>query len=322
MPPLALRPRRVGEILDAAIKLYLGNARVLMSSAVAIVVPLQILSGIVMLSAYSDGRDINTGFGSLGTTLTPAEAHARLGATAINEVASIIGSAFVLAACVKALSDAYLGQSPTAGGSLRFGLRRLLPLVALELVYVIGQLFGFVALIIPGIWLYGAWAVRVPALVVEGAGPFRSLGRSRRLVKGRWWPVAGVLLVATLMVGLLGSVIAGALAALAIANGNPSVLFAVTISVLSAIVSGVLLQPFSAAVVTVLYYDLRIRKEGYDLELLADQLGLQAAGLPPRPDAGLQAPGGGFQGPVGPEHVGQPGGPPYWPPPPGWRPTD
>jgi hypothetical protein len=313
MPPLALRPRRVGEILDAAIKLYLGNARVLMSSAVAIVVPLQILSGIVMLSAYSDGRDINTGFGSLGTTLTPAEAHARLGATAINEVASIIGSAFVLAACVKALSDAYLGQSPTAAGSLRFGLRRLLPLVALELVYVIGQLFGFVALIIPGIWLYGAWAVRVPALVVEGAGPFRSLGRSRRLVKGRWWPVAGVLLVATLMVGLLGSVIAGALAALAIANGNPSVLFAVTISVLSAIVSGVLLQPFSAAVVTVLYYDLRIRKEGYDLELLADQLGLQAAGLPPRPDAGLQAPGGGFQGPVGPEH---------WPPPPGWRPTD
>ena len=311
----ALRPRRVGEILDAAIKLYLGNARVLMSSAAAIVVPLQILSGIVMLSAYSDGRDISTGFSGFGATITPAEAHARLGASAINEVTTLVGSAFVVAACVKALSDAYLGQSPTARGSLRFGLRRLLPLLALEIVYGIGQVLGFVALIIPGIWLFAAWSVRVPALVIEGTGPFRSLGRSRRLVKGRWWPTAGVLLVATVMVGVIGTVIGGGLAAAAIANGNPSVLFAVVISVLSAIVSGVVLQPFSAAVVTVLYYDLRIRKEGYDLELLADQLGLPTAGLPPRPDQG-------FQGPVGPEHVGQPGGPPYWPPPPGWRPAD
>jgi hypothetical protein len=321
MPPLALRPRRVGEILDAAIKLYLSNARVLMGSAAAIVVPIQLLSGIVLLSVYSDGNDIGTGFASIGRTITPAEAHARLGAGVIIDVTAWIGSAFVLAACVKALSDAYLGESPSTRGSLRFGLRRLLPLLALEIVYLIGQLLGFVALIVTGIWLYGMWSVRVPALVIERTGPFRSLRRSYQLVKGRWWPVAGVLIVAYLMVFILGGLISGALSALALSSGDPSVLLAATISVLSGIVSGVLVQPFSASVVTVLYYDLRIRSEGYDLELLADQLGIEPAALPERfgesdPDAV------GYRGPIGPEDVGKPGGPPYWPPPPGWRPTD
>ncbi|HWD70130.1 MAG TPA: hypothetical protein VG293_08025 [Solirubrobacteraceae bacterium] len=319
----------MGEILDAAIKLYLGNARVLMGSAAAIVVPIQLLSGIVLMSAYSDGHDISSGFSGFGQTVTPAEAHARLGASAINGVTSWVAGAFVLAACIKALSDAYLGESPTATGSLRFGLRRLLPLLGLTIVYTIGQLLGFVALIITGIWLYAMWSVRVPACVIERAGPFRSLRRSYGLVKGRWWPVAGVLIVSYFMVLVIGGLISGGLIAAAISNSNPSVQFAVTISVLSGIISGVLLQPFSAAVVTVLYYDLRIRKEGYDLELLADQLGLEASGLPPasstgrhRSPEGSQGAAGGFRGPVGPEDVGKPGGPPYWPPPPGWRPTD
>jgi len=314
MAPLALRPRRVGEILDAAIKLYLGNARVLMSSAAAIVVPIQLLSSIVLLSAYNDGNDVGAGFASIGKTLTPAEAHARLGADLITDVTTWIGGAFVLAACVKALSDAYLGQAPTADGSLRFALRRLLPLLALQIVYIIGLLLGFVALIITGVWLYAMWSVAVPSLVIERTGPFRSLSRSYRLVRGRWWPVAGVLVVSYLMVVIIGGLIGAGLGAVALSSSNPSVLLAVSITVLSAIVSGVLVQPFSAAVVTVLYYDLRIRKEGYDLELLADQLGLDASSLPAAPEEG-------FRGPVGPEDVGTPGGPPYWPPPPDWRPT-
>ena len=131
------------------------------------------------------------------------------------------------------------------------------------------------------------------------------------------------------MVLIIGGLISAGLIAAAVSNSNPSVQFAVIISVASGIISGVVLQPFSASVVTVLYYDLRIRKEGYDLELLADQLGLEASGLPPHPDAGsgtpagwADGPSGGFRGPVGPDDVGKPGGPPYWPPPPGWRPTD
>jgi hypothetical protein len=311
----AMRPRRVGEILDAAIKLYLGNARVLIGAVAVVVVPLQVLYGVVLLSVYTNAHDISAGFTNLGgTTLTQSEAHARLGASLIGTGTNLVGDSLVLAACVKALSDAYLGQQPYIGDSLRFGLRRLLPLIVVVILRGIGLAIGFILLVIPGIWLYAAWSVSIPALVIERTGPFRSLGRSRRLVKGSWWRSAGVLVVSSVLALVVGGLIEGLLTAAALSSGNPSVVFVVVITVLATIVSAVLLQPFAAAVTTVLYYDLRIRREGYDLELVAEQLGIPAASMPSDPV------GGGFSGPVGPEHVGRPGGPPYWPPPPGWQP--
>lgn len=309
-----MRPRRVGELLDASIKLYLGNVRVLMGAVVWVVVPLQVLYGIVLLSVYTNPHDISTGFVHIGAAVTPAEANARLGAGVIAQLANLIGNSLVLGACVKAVSDAYLGQRAAVGDSLRFGLRRLLPLIVLVIVRGIGEVFGFVLLIIPCIWVYAAWSVAVPALVIERAGPIRSLGRSRRLVKGSWWRTAAVLLLATIISSVVGALIEGLLSAAALSSGNPSVLFVVVITVLAAIVSSVLLQPFLAAVITVLYYDLRIRREGYDLELMAEQLGIAPYKMP----EGLSHDG--FSGPIGPESVGLPGGPPYWPPPPGWQP--
>jgi hypothetical protein len=310
----AMRPRGIGELLDAAIKLYTGNARTLMGTVAVMVVPLQIVFGFVLLSIYSNPHDISTGFTNLGTTYTPAEAHARLGAEAITGIGGLLANSLMLAVCVKALSDAYLGQRPSARDSLRFGLRRLLPLLVLVVALLLFNALAFVLLIIPGIWLYAAWCVSVPALVIEGAGPFGSIRRSYRLVKGSWWHTALVLLVAEILSLVVSGLIEGLLTGAALASGRPSVLFAVAITTLAAIVSAVLLQPFIAAVITVLYYDLRIKHEGYDLELMAEQLGLSPANMPGGP------PGGGFSGPIGPEHVGLPGGPPYWPPPPGWQP--
>jgi hypothetical protein len=314
-----MRPRRVGEILDAAIKLYVQNARTLMGAVVVIVVPLQVLYGVVLLSVYSNPHDISAGFASIGTTVTPAEAHARLGATAIAQIINLLGNSLILGACVKALSAAYLGQQPTVRDSLRFGGRRLLPLLVLVILRSIGLVIGFLLLIVPGVWLYAAWSVAVPVLLIEQAGPIRSLGRSRRLVQGSWWRSAGVLIVAAVLGLVVGGAIEGLLTGAALASGHPSIGFVVIITVLAAIVSAVLLQPFSAAVVTVLYYDLRIRREGYDLELVAEQLGISALSMPPDQSNG-GAPGVGFSGPLGPESVGQPGGPPFWPPPPGWQP--
>ena len=59
-----------------------------------------------------------------------------------------------------------------------------------------------------------------------------------------------------------------------------SVVVGVVLVTLSSGIASVLVQPFQAAIRTVLYYDLRVRKEGYDVELLAEQLGIEAAELP------------------------------------------
>lgn len=311
-----LRPLRVGEILDAAIKVYIGNARVLMGLTATIVVPLQILSGIVLLSTVSSGSDVPVGFSGVSAQSTTDQA-ARLGALAVLEVTSVIALVFTTAACVKAVSDSYLGQPPAIGTSLRFAVRRLLPLVAMDILLFLGLILGFIALIVPFVWLYVSWSIASPVLLIDRVGPARALRRSVGLVRGRWWPTAGVLVVATVM----GGVIAGALEALLAAislHSHPSVLLATTVVSLATAVSTIITKPFQAAVATVLYYDLRVRREGYDLQLLAEQLGLPARSADSDPAGGLS---GDWSEPLGPESVGQPGGPPFWPPPPGWRPA-
>jgi hypothetical protein len=314
MSTVDLRPLRVGEILDSGIKLYLSNARTLMGAAATVVIPLQLLAAVVLLSTYGDGNDIPAGV-SFSSSTTVAEAHARLGATAITFVSSLIGTALVTAACTKAVSDRYLDSPAAIKPSLVFALRRVIPLLVMLILSYLCLLLAFILLIIPGIWLYTSLVVATPALLIEQLSPPRALRRSRRLVKGRWWATAGVQLVYVIMIAVLGGAIGGALGAIALSGGTPSVLFATTISFLSGTISGILLQPFAASVVTVLYYDLRVRREGYDLQLLAEQLGLPEGSL-----AQVAPPGKGFTAPPGPESVGQPGGPPYWPPPPGWQP--
>jgi hypothetical protein len=310
---MKLRPLRVGEVLDASIKLYARNARTLIGAAAVAVIPLQLISAVVLISVYSSGQDIPAGFSGAFKRVPAADASARVGATGITTLVSVLMIAFVSAVCVQAVSSAYLDHPLSSWESIRFGMRRFLPLLAMLIVLYIGLGVAFVLLVIPGIWLYAAWGVATPALMIEGLGPFRALGRSRRLVKGRWGATAGVLLISFLMTTILTSVVSGILTAIALTSSNPSVTFAVLISLLSGVVSGLIVQPFQATVTTVLYYDLRIRHEGYDLHLLAEQLGLPEGSL-----GGADGEDAGFDRPLGPEMVGQPGGPPYWPPPPGW----
>ena len=63
------------------------------------------------------------------------------------------------AASVKAVSDTYLGHPPAIGTSLRYALRRLLAVLGCEMLRVLGLIVAFIALIVPGIWLYGRWSV-------------------------------------------------------------------------------------------------------------------------------------------------------------------
>ena len=77
------------------------------------------------------------------------------------------------------------------------------------------------------------------------------------------------------------------------------------IAAVSGTAGALISTPFSAAYHTVLYFDLRVRKEAFDLRLLASGIGVEPPpGWVPEPEPA-------------PLPTGQP---PYWPPPPGWQP--
>jgi hypothetical protein len=130
-------------------------------------------------------------------------------------------------------------------------------------------------------------------------------------VRGRWWPTFATLLVGYLLIGILGAIVSSVIMIVpsVLADGNTFV--GAVGAVVGGTVGSAITTPYSAAVITLLYFDLRVRKEGLDLQLIAE-----GAGVERDPDAPLPAP---LAGDVyTPEERAQA---PYWPPPPGWKPA-
>ena len=124
--------------------------------------------------------------------------------------------------------------------------------------------FGVMALGVVGTLILGARYVNIAAAVMlEDRGPLAARRRSTELVKGSLARTAGVVFVAG-VVYMVGVLTAWALAGLVTREANASSQIAGAL--------GVALYPFVGALLTVLYYDLRIRREGYDLELMSRAL--------------------------------------------------
>jgi len=75
----------------------------------------------------------------------------------------------------------------------------LLPLFFLSVIAMILIMVGFIAFIIPGIYLMVAMSLSIPILFFERLGIFESIGRSFKLIKGKWWSTFGLLFVANIM---------------------------------------------------------------------------------------------------------------------------
>jgi hypothetical protein len=116
--------------------------------------------------------------------------------------------------------------------------------------------------------------------------------------------VVGYLLVSIVTLALTGLVVG-----VAFANPARNTVTGFVLNTLATTLGSMIATPAAAAFITVLYIDLRVRKEGFDLLLLARRLGIE------RPDGQVVAPA------FIPDVV-QTGGsqPPFWPPPPGWQP--
>jgi hypothetical protein len=119
-----------------------------------------------------------------------------------------------------------------------------------------------------GIFLLMRWFVSWNVLLLEHRGPLASLARSWELTQGSWWHTCGVVLSTGLIVSLITWAFFGALGGAAMvagfAFGSPAL--SAVITALLGMVSSAVTEPFLMAIFTVLYFELRARAEGYDLE--------------------------------------------------------
>lgn len=302
-----LRPLGIGEVLDVGIKIVWRSAATMLRIVVPILLPVQFFSSLIAISA-EDPQTVDPVTGELVYNTDDVWIYVT-GLIAI-AVIGLLATTLVTAACFKAVGDAYLGERPSAKSSLGYALRRTHSIIWVTFLGWIVVVIGFVLCIIPGIWLYVAFALAVPVLLTEGLKGRKALGRSKRLIQGRWWPAFAIIVLGTLLTSIVGGVVTGLLDAASLTNADNE-----TVSVLTSTVGGTvaaaITTPFTAAFVTVLYFDLRVRKEGFDLQLFAERLGLA-----PRPEGEYRPPPAATEAPAASGEQ-----PPYWPPPPGWKPS-
>ena len=315
MRQTGLRPLSVGEILDVSIKVYRQLFATLAAVVAVVTVPIAVIELVVQLSVLpTENFSFSANPLRPGSVVFPSAARVAttLGGGLVLVVLGLLASQLAIAGCTKAIADGYLGGHPTWQDSLRFGASRLGSLVWLTILTGAGLLLAFLCLVVPGIWLYAAWGVAVPALLLEGRRGTGALGRSFRLVRGRWWATAAVLLVATVLRSVVSDVVGGVIDGIVLLGQHSTVLSTLVGEIVSAGLT-IVLTPFVAAVAVVLYVDLRVRKEGFDLQLLAQSVGTDGpAGPPPGflpPTYPGPFPGGGPWGPQGGPWGPGPGGP-------------
>ena len=273
------------ELLDELFRLYRRHFSLIVAVSLLVALPAlvwSLVTGIYRLNSASYANLFTT-TGSATPSFNSQQFSNLLGILALGLIGGFFLLPISLGAVFRAITDVALGRPATIGSVLRETLARYLPLlglVALGILMLIGwiiaETIGFILLILPGfavlcaaIYLAVRWSLVVAAMMAEDIGPIRGLGRSWNLVSGSWWRTFGILLIVWVLQVIITYglfILFGVIAALFSTGDFQAALVQVGGTLLSAVVS-----PITTIAVTLLYFDLRVRKEGLDLDQLAQQ---------------------------------------------------
>ncbi|MFB6271571.1 MAG: hypothetical protein ABEL51_01625, partial [Salinibacter sp.] len=270
--PRWLRPMSMGDVFDEAFQLYRDHFGTLFLIAlVAHLIPI----GVNLITSITGTPPVGqapppsmNGTGNIPFAQPPSA-----GIIANNWLLMVADSlAFYVsyAALAWAIANRYLGSPSSIGTAYGSILSRLLPYLATSLL--VGLMFVGAGLlfIIPVLGWIGAPILIVillfmtafvnPAFVIEDRRYTEAISRSRELAQGHW----GRLFI----LGLVGLVLLGGLPALISFTIDASPLLSDTLANLLR----ALLLPIMLSATVILYFDIRVREEGFDLELLVREL--------------------------------------------------
>ena len=265
-----MRPLEVGDLLDETFRMYRRHFVLFGGMSVILSIPSAAFFGLALGSLSSV---INQTNGQINDTsfLTPL-----LAGLAAGLLVNFLFLPFSLGAITYAACESALGRTVTAGSVLSGVLRRYFPLLGYWVLFLVTFYVSLVLCIVPvalWAWIFVGWIVVTPAMFVENIGLGAAFGRSWRLVEGRWWRTFLVLL----LIGVIWYVAGVALGAFLELGRfllqlvvSPFIAIAIS-SVTSQIVAAVV-NPILQIAIVLVYFDLRVRKEGLDLFQMAYQL--------------------------------------------------
>lgn len=197
---------------------------------------------------------------------------ASLSWTAAIMVVGMILAAASQAATVIAVSELHLDRPASVMDSFSRVQGHLFGVIVISIIVVLGVGVGMLAFLVPGILLAIIWSLAVPAKVLENKGALAALSRSVDLVKGDWGRVFVIyLLVLVLSIGvplLFGVPIIVATYMSAKAGMKNAVLGWQIASLVASFVAVSLVGAVGTIAFSLVYYDERVRKEAFDLQLM------------------------------------------------------
>jgi hypothetical protein len=297
-----LRPLALGEIFDGGFQAIRSNPRTMIGIAAVV------LSIVTLLSAVPQAAMLR-GVGSMMETTDPTFddllniMNSTLETSLVGTVITVIAINIVTAMLVLAVSTAVLGQRITPAQAWRRVRPRVFAVLGLAIVETLALVGAFLLPVVPGVlvavagavvpgvilavvgfiggvaltaFLGTRWSFAAPALLLEEQGVFAAMRRSFRLVRGSFWRVLGISLLAQLLVGVGSAVIQTPFSLVSMLFQDADRMYAdfwanlgqLTVQGIGQVIAGAVFYPFVAAVTTLLYIDVRMRHEGLDVELL------------------------------------------------------
>lgn len=327
---IPLRPLGVGEILDGAVTTARAHWRTVLGVSLGVAVLMSLISTLVTGLLLSDNSSLqaleNEPVPDLDDALNALAA--TLSALGLTGIVTLVGTVVATAMLTIVVSRAVLGHPVALGATWREAaphLLRMLGLTVLVALIVIGAVVagvlpgllvgaagsagggvalgvvGGIAGLVAGVWLWVRFCLAPPALMLERQKVTGALRRSAKLVRGNWWRIFGVQLLALILAKIIGFFVQTPASVLAMLTDGQSLLGPSTytfswsyllIIAVGDVIALTLTLPLNAGITALLYMDQRIRREALDLELA------RAAGVG---GASAQGPQG-TQGPQGPVH--------------------
>ena len=255
---IPLRPLGVGEILDGAFTVIRHYPRVTLGlSAVVATVSALVQIGLFLPFLLGGTQDLDIDMFASFTT-----------AALVGLLFSAVANAVLAGMLTSVMGEAVLGRPATAGETWARVRPRFWALLGAAFLGGLVPYLALVLCIVPGVFLWGAWALVTPALILERVSVRQALRRSWRLAVPDWWRVWGIRALAVLMAGFLGGIISipGQMVAEYVSQDGAEVV-AVLIVFLAQIVASTITTPFNAGVLSLIYIDRRMRAEGLDVTL-------------------------------------------------------
>ena len=311
---LRLRPLALSELLDELFRMYRRNFALMVTAALALELPaltFNILSGQYKTFGFFLNALSNISNPDRLDTIAPPQTNYLY--VVIGYVVILLLLPVSTGLLVRLTTDVAMGRPTTFAGAFRRTLRRYMALAAYDLLVGLAALavlvalllviFGGIALasaasnanaavivatvlialgllvaaMIAAAWLGIRLVVAVPAMLEEKLSPFAAVRRSWRLVQGNFWRIVGIVVVVYVLAQVVQSALTAVfgLLALFIPGLSGDVRGGLLLVALTAV--QVITAPILAIAVSLLYFDLRVRKDAFEL----DQLAGAVSPLPP-----------------------------------------